>query len=163
MFQVGDKVVHPMHGAGVIDGIVTEKIGSAVQDYYVFKMPVGGLVLKIPIATSQVIGLRGIVSAEEAAALLEAIGSMEVDMTSNWNHRYRENMDRLKSGDLYAVARVIKGLTYRDSERGLSNGERKMLHTAKQILVSELVLALEQESRQIENRINSAMLGEKAG
>lgn len=163
MFHIGDKVVHPMHGAGVIDGIVTEKIGSAVQDYYVFKMPVGGLVLKIPIATSQVIGLRGIVSAEEAAALLEAIGSMEVDMTSNWNHRYRENMDRLKSGDLYAVARVIKGLTYRDSERGLSNGERKMLHTAKQILVSELVLALEQESRQIENRINSAMLGEEAG
>lgn len=163
MFQIGDKVVHPMHGAGVIDGIVTEKIGSAVQDYYVFKMPVGGLVLKIPVATSQVIGLRAIVSAEEAAALLEAIGSMEVDMTSNWNHRYRENMDRLKSGDLYAVARVIKGLTYRDSERGLSNGERKMLHTAKQILVSELVLSLEQESRQIENRINGAMLGEKVG
>ena len=102
-------------------------------------------------------------SAEEATALIEAIGSMEVDMTSNWNHRYRENMERLKSGDLYAVARVIKGLTYRDSERGLSNGERKMLHTAKQILVSELVLSLEQESRQVENRINVAMLGEKAG
>ncbi len=163
MFHIGDKVVHPMHGAGVIDGIVTEKIGSAMQDYYVFKMPVGGLVLKIPVATSQIIGLRGIVSAEEATALIEAIGSMEVDMTSNWNHRYRENMERLKSGDLYAVARVIKGLTYRDSERGLSNGERKMLHTAKQILVSELVLSLEQESRQVENRINVAMLGEKAG
>ena len=163
MFHIGDKVVHPMHGAGVIDGIVTEKIGSAVQDYYVFKMPVGGLVLKIPVATSQIIGLRGIVSAEEATALIQAIGSMEVDMTSNWNHRYRENMERLKSGDLYAVARVIKGLTYRDSERGLSNGERKMLHTAKQILVSELVLSLEQESRQVENRINVAMLGEKAG
>ena len=163
MFHIGDKVVHPMHGAGVIDGIVTEKIGSAMQDYYVFKMPVGGLVLKIPVATSQIIGLRGIVSEEEATALIEAIGSMEVDMTSNWNHRYRENMERLKSGDLYAVARVIKGLTYRDSERGLSNGERKMLHTAKQILVSELVLSLEQESRQVENCINVAMLGEKAG
>ena len=163
MFQIGDKVVHPMHGAGVIDGIVTEKIGSAVQDYYVFKMPVGGLVLKIPIATSEIIGLRSIVSFEEASALIEAIGSMKVDMTSNWNHRYRENMERLKSGDLYAVARVIKGLTYRDNERGLSNGERKMLHTAKQILVSELVLSLEQESRQVESRINAAMLGEKVG
>ena len=163
MFHIGDKVVHPMHGAGVIDGIVTEKIGSAVQDYYVFKMPVGGLVLKIPIATSEIIGLRSIVSFEEASALIEAIGSMKVDMTSNWNHRYRENMERLKSGDLYAVARVIKGLTYRDNERGLSNGERKMLHTAKQILVSELVLSLEQESRQVESRINAAMLGEKVG
>ena len=163
MFHIPDKVVHPMHGAGVIDGIVTEKIGSVMQDYYVFKMPVGGLVLKIPVSTSQIIGLRSIVSFEEATALIEAISSMEVDMTSNWNHRSRENMERLKSGDLYAVARVIKGLTYRDNERGLSNGERKMLHTAKQILISELVLSLGQESRQIESRINVAMLGEKVG
>lgn len=163
MFHIGDKVVHPMHGAGVIDGIVTEKVGSAQQDYYVFKMPVGGLVLKIPVATSQIIGLRNIATAEEADALIAAISSMQVDMTSNWNHRYRENMERLKSGDLYSVAHVIKGLTQRDNERGLSNGERKMLHTAKQILVSELVLSLGADSREVENRINAAMLGEKAG
>lgn len=163
MFRIGDKVVHPMHGAGVIDGIVTEKIGAAKQDYYVFKMPVGGLVLKIPVATSQVIGLRNIVSAEEAAALIDAISSMQVDMTSNWNHRYRENMELLKSGDLHSVAHVIKGLTRRDSERGLSNGERKMLHTARQILISELVLAMGLDSREIESRINEVMLGEKAG
>ena len=163
MFQIGDKVVHPMHGAGVIDGIVTQKVGSASQDYYVFKMPVGGLVLKIPVATSQVIGLRGIVSAEEASELIEAIGTMQVDMTSNWNHRYRENMERLKSGNLHAVAHVIKGLTQRDNERGLSNGERKMLHTAKQILISELVLSMGEDSRAVETRINAAMLGDKAG
>lgn len=163
MFQIGDKVVHPMHGAGIIDGIVTEKIGSAMQDYYVFKMPVGGLVLKIPVATSDVIGLRDIVTCDEATALIDAISSMEVDMTNNWNHRYRENMERLKSGDLYAVARVIKGLTRRDTERGLSNGERKMLHTARQILVSELVLSMGKESREVESRVNAAMLGEKAG
>lgn len=163
MFHIGDKVVHPMHGAGVIDGIVTEKVGSEKQDYYVFKMPVGGLVLKIPVATSGLVGLRGIVTAEEANALIVAITSMQVDMTSNWNHRYRENMDRLKSGDLYSVAFVIKGLTQRDNERGLSNGERKMLHTARQILVSELVLSLGTDSRKVEDRINAAMLGEKAG
>ena len=163
MFHIGDKVVHPMHGAGVIDGIVTEKVGPAKQDYYVFKMPVGGLVLKIPVATSEIIGLRNIVSAEEANALIEAIATMRVDMTSNWNHRYRENMERLKSGDLHSVAVVIKGLTQRDNERGLSNGERKMLHTAKQILVSELVLSMETNSREVESRINAAMLGEKAG
>lgn len=163
MFHIGDKVVHPMHGAGVIDGIVTEKIGSSAQDYYVFKMPVGGLVLKIPVATSDVIGLRSIVTLEEARALISAIAAMDVDMTSNWNHRYRENMERLKSGDLHEVARVIKGLTHRDNERGLSNGERKMLHTAKQILVSELVLSLGCDSREVESQINAAMLGEKAG
>ena len=163
MFHIGDKVVHPMHGAGVIDGIVTEKVATAKQDYYVFKMPVGGLVLKIPVATSHVIGLRKIVSADEASALICSISSMQVDMTSNWNHRYRENMELLKSGDLHSVAHVIKGLTQRDNERGLSNGERKMLHTARQILVSELVLSMGADSREIEERINEAMLGEKAG
>ena len=163
MFHIGDKVVHPMHGAGVIDGIVTEKVGTAKQDYYVFKMPVGGLVLKIPVATSQVIGLRKIVSGDEASALIAAIPSMQVDMTSNWNHRYRENMELLKSGDLRSVAHVIKGLTKRDNERGLSNGERKMLHTARQILISELVLSMGVDSREIEGRINEAMLGEKVG
>lgn len=163
MFQIGDKVVHPMHGAGVIDGIVTEKVGTAKQDYYVFKMPVGGLVLKIPVVTSQVVGLRDIVTAEEANALLNDIVSMQVDMTSNWNHRYRENMELLKSGNLRSVAHVIKGLTRRDSERGLSNGERKMLHTARQILISELVLSMGVDSREVESRINDAMLGDKAG
>ena len=163
MFQIGDKVVHPMHGAGVIDGIVTEKVGPTRQDYYVFKMPVGGLVLKIPVATSDIIGLRNIATAEEADALISALAEMQVDMTSNWNHRYRENMERLKSGDLHAVAHVIKGLTQRDNERGLSNGERKMLHTARQILISELVLSMEADSREVEHRINAAMLGDKAG
>ena len=163
MFHIGDKVVHPMHGAGVIDGIVTEKVGPAKQDYYVFKMPVGGLVLKIPVATSEIIGLRNIVSEEEAIALINDITAMQVDMTSNWNHRYRENMERLKSGNLQSVALVIKGLTQRDNERGLSNGERKMLHTARQILVSELVLSMDADSREVESRINAAMLGEKAG
>ena len=163
MFQIGDKIVHPMHGAGVIDGMVTEKMAGAVADYYVFKMPVGGLVLKIPVASSETIGLRNIITREEAQTLLKAISEMDVEMNSNWNHRYRENMERLKSGNLYEVAHVIKGLTYRDTERMLSNGERKMLHTAKQILISELVLCTEQDSRAVERQVYLAMVGEQAG
>lgn len=163
MFCIGDKVVHPMHGAGVIDGIVTEKVGANVQEYYVFKMSVGGLVLKIPVATSHLVGLRTIVDAPAAEALLCAIPTLEVDVISNWNHRYRENMQKLKSGDLYEVAKVIKGLVIRDRQRGLSNGERKMLHTAKQILISEMVLSMEQEYQSVEHKINAAMAGERAG
>ena len=163
MFSIGDKVVHPMHGAGIIDGVVTEKIGMSSQDYYVFKMPVGGLVLKIPVASSHLVGLRNIVDVATATELIAAISHMDVDMTSNWNRRYRENMERLKSGNLYEVARVIKGLSYRDNERGLSNGERKMLHTAKQILISEMVLVMGQEYQIVEQRINSAMSGDMAG
>ena len=157
MFSVGDLVVHPMHGAGVIDAIVREKVAGSTQDYYVFKMPVGGLLLKIPTANSQAIGIRSIIQRPEAEALIAAIPSMPVEENSNWNKRYRENMARLKSGDLYEVARVIKGLLYRERRRGLSNGERKMLHSAKQILVSELVLAEDSGYEEVEKRVERAM------
>lgn len=157
MFSVGDLVVHPMHGAGVIDAIVREKVAGSTQDYYVFKMPVGGLLLKIPTANSQAIGIRSIIQRPEAEALIAAIPSMPVEENSNWNKRYRENMARLKSGDLYEVAGVIKGLLYREKRRGLSNGERKMLHSAKQILLSELVLAEDSGYEELEKRVERAM------
>ncbi len=162
MFQVGDKVVHPMHGAGVIDSIVDEKIGGALQTYYVFRMSAGGLVLKIPVANSQVIGLRAVVDAAAADAVIAALGSLEIEVTANWNKRYRENLERLKSGDLYEVARVIKCLMSRDAQRGLSNGERKMLHSAKQIFISEMVLAKDVPYSDIEGQVNACLVGEGA-
>ena len=153
MFSVGDLVVHPMHGAGVIDAIVQEKVAGSTQDYYVFKMPVGGLLLKIPTANSQTIGVRSVIQRPEAEALIAAIPSLAVEESSNWNKRYRENLLRMKSGDLYEVARVIKGLMFRERKRGLSNGERKMLHTARQILLSELVLAEDSGYEEVERRV----------
>ena len=158
MFSVGDLVVHPMHGAGVIDAIVQEKVAGSTQDYYVFKMPVGGLLLKIPTANSQTIGVRSVIQRPEAEALIAAIPSLAVEESSNWNKRYRENLLRMKSGDLYEVARVIKGLMFRERKRGLSNGERKMLHTARQILLSELVLAEDSGYEEVERRVEQAML-----
>lgn len=158
MFSIGDLVVHPMHGAGVIDDIVQEKISGVVKEYYVFKMPVGGLVLKIPIANSQVIGIRGIISKTEAETLLSAIPELTVESNANWNKRYQENMLRLKSGDLYEVARVVKALMYRDLQRGLSTGERKMLHSARQIMLSEIVLVEECAYQEAESRLDRAMM-----
>ena len=158
MFSIGDMVVHPMHGAGVIDAIVREHAGGDTQDYYVFKMPIGGLLLKIPTANSAVIGIRAVVGRSEAERVIRSIPALDARMTSNWNQRYRENMLRLKSGDLYEVARVIKGLMHRDSEHGLSTGERKMLHNAKQILISELVVIKHAGYDEIETQVNQAML-----
>ena len=146
-----------MHGAGVIDDIVSERVGPASQDYYVFRMPVGGLVLKIPTTKSQLVGLRDVVGAGEISKLLEAIPALAADMNSNWNHRYRENMERMKSGDLFEVARVIKGLTIRDQKRGLSTGERKMLHSARQILISEIVLSKSVSYESVEEELNTAL------
>ena len=158
MFRVGDLVVHPMHGAGVIDDIVRERVAGSTQEYYVFKMPVGGLLLKIPIAKSQLIGLRAIIGRAEAEQLISSIPEIVVDQDSNWNKRYRENLERLKSGDLYQVARVIKGLMHRDRRRGLSTGERKMLHAARQILLSELVLSEHEAYVVMETRVDRAMM-----
>ena len=161
MFCIGDKVAHPMHGAGVIADIVREKVAGCVQDYYVFRLSTGGLVLKIPTASSGAVGLREVADRGTILELLAALPSLEVEMTANWNRRYRENLQRLKSGDLYEVARVIKGLSRRDSQQGLSTGERKMLHTAKQILISEIVLALGWEYEAVERSVNAAVSGEK--
>ena len=158
MFQVGDKIVHPMHGAGVIDSIVTKKVNGVVRDYYIMKLPMGGMLVMIPTQNSEEIGVRPIVGPDEADRVIASIPEIKVDMTANWNQRYRENMLRLKSGDLTEVARVVKGLAQRDGVRGLSTGERKLLHSAKQILISELVLSQECSYEEMEARINSALV-----
>lgn len=157
MFQPGDKIVHPMHGAGVVDSIVSKKVNGVTRDYYILKLPVGGMVVMIPTATSQAIGVRAVVDATEADKVIAAIPGLEVDMTPGWNQRYRENMVRLKSGDLLEVAAVVKGLSRRDEARGLSTGERKMLHTARQILLSELVMAQSASYEEMEQRVNLAL------
>ena len=111
----------------------------------------------IPTGNTQEIGVRPVVSGQEAESLIDAMEGIEVDMTQNWNRRYRENMVRLKSGDLLEVARVVKGLLLREDQRGLSTGERKMLHTAKQILISELVLAQSLPYKTVEENIDMVL------
>ena len=157
MFSIGDLVVHPMHGAGVIDDIVRERVAGTTKEYYVFKMPMGGLILKIPTENSQVIGIRKVISKEEADELLNEIPSIAVEHNANWNKRYQENLLRLKSGNLREVAQVVKGLMRRDTMRGLSTGERKMLHSAKQIMISELVLVLDSDYQSVEGWLDRAM------
>ncbi|MBQ4369676.1 MAG: CarD family transcriptional regulator [Oscillospiraceae bacterium] len=161
MFKVGDTIAHPMHGAGVISDIEERRINGVVRSYYVMRMPIGDMLVMIPVANSADIGVRGIISEEQADDLLAKIVSLETNMTQNWNRRYRENMLRIKSGDLVEVARVVKGLMERDIERGLSTGERSMLHSAKQILISELVLAKHSTYEEIEKKINGILLPAK--
>ena len=157
MFSIGDLVVHPMHGAGVIDDIVRERVAGTTKEYYVFKMPMGGLILKIPTENSHAIGIRKVISKAEADELMEEIPAIAVEHNANWNKRYQENLLRLKSGDLREVAQVIKGLMRRDTLRGLSTGERKMLHSAKQIMISELVLVLDSDYKSVEGQLDHVM------
>ena len=157
MFSIGDRIVHPLHGAGVIDSIEEKRISGVVRSYYVMKLPTGGMVVMIPTDSCDAIGVRQIMSSEEAESVLESIPDLDADMTNNWSRRYRENMQRIKSGDLYEVAAVVKGLMLREAAKGLSTGERKMLYQAKQILISEIVLAENTTYDDVEARLNSAM------
>lgn len=158
MFQIGDRVVHPMHGGGILESVVQKKVDGVMRDYYVMKLPNRSMVVLIPTIGCAEIGMRHVMPPDQADSILKAIPGLDVMMTSNWNHRYRENMDRLKSGDLLEVARVIKGLTLRDGKRGLSTGERKMLHSAKQILISELVLSKDMTYEAAEEALNTALV-----
>lgn len=141
MFNVGDKVVYPMYGAGVIESIEEKEILGETQKYYVMRMPIGDMKVMIPVNNVENIGLREVVDLGTVKQVLERLKSKEVDETTNWNRRYRTNMDKMKSGDIYEVADVVKSLMLREGEKGLSTGERKMLDNARQILISELALA----------------------
>ena len=157
-FRVGDRIAHPMHGAGVIDSIVSRRINGKDREYYVLKIPAGDMQVMIPVDASESIGVRPIVGSDEAERILEDLPGIQVSMTQNWNKRYRENMMKIKSGNLMEVATVVKGLTERERQRGLSTGERKMLHSAKQILISEIVLSKSASYEEVEARVNSAMV-----
>ena len=157
-FRVGDRIAHPMHGAGVIDSIVSRRINGKDREYYVLKIPAGDMQVMIPVDASESIGVRPIVGSDEAERILEDIPGIQVSMTQNWNKRYRENMMKIKSGNLMEVATVVKGLTERERQRGLSTGERKMLHSAKQILISEIVLSKSASYEEVAARVNSAMV-----
>lgn len=157
MFQVGDKIVHPMHGAGTIDDITSRKINGVTRDYYVLKLPAGGILVMVPTENCEDIGVRPVMTPGEAEKVIAALPALVVENDPNWNRRYRENMARLKSGDLMEVARVMKGLMLRDGKKGLSTGERKMLHSAKQILLSEIVLSGECSYEEAEGRIIEAL------
>ena len=157
MFQIGDMIAHPMHCAGVIDSIEEKKLNGCIRKYYILKMPSGGMVVMIPTESTEQIGVRPIVDAGAADELMASICKIDVEMTSNWNRRYRENMQRIKSGDLLEVARVVKGLMTRDNEKGLSTGERKMLLSAKQILISEIVLSKKLSYEEVESQLNASL------
>lgn len=157
MFAIGDYIAHPMHGAGVIDELITKKINGTEREYYVLRLPAGDMRVLVPVDGCEDIGVRPIIESSGARAVLDAFSDIEVSMTQNWNKRYRENMVKIKSGNLVEVATVVKGLMCRDKERGLSSGERKMLHSAKQILISELVISLNTSSSQIESFLDAAM------
>lgn len=154
MYSVGDRIVYPMHGAGIIESIEERVILGRRQNYYVLKMPLGDMKVMIPIENVGDIGIREIINTGEVDKVFAVLGENNANVNANWNKRYRENMVKIKSGDIYAVADVVRTLMLREKVKGLSTGERKMLNSARQILISELILAKNASQYEIEAAIN---------
>ena len=108
-FAVGDRIVHPLHGAGVIDSIENQRVCGVERSYYVMHIKMGDMLVKVPTDSSDAVGLRPIMKPEEAKKFLDYIGTIKPEMTQNWNRRYRENMSKLRSGNLKDVAEVVRG------------------------------------------------------
>jgi len=156
LFKIGDKVVYPMHGAGIIEAIEEKEILGEKREYYVLRLPIGNMKVMVPIANSREIGLREIINKQEVKKVLNLLKASGSPMPSNWNHRYRANLEKIKSGNIYAVAEVVRNLARREREKGLSSGEKRMLENAKQILISELALATEVEEDKARSLLDKA-------
>ena len=155
MFNIGDNIVYPMHGAGTISSIEEKEVLGEKQQYYIIKMP-GEVMVMVPTAKAEAMGVRNVIDENSANKVLQVLEKDETEMSNNWNKRYRENLDKMKTGNIYEVADVVRNLSFKQKEKGtLSTGEKKMLLNAKQILVSELVLAEHSSKEEIEKLIDN--------
>ena len=157
MYAIGDKIVYPMHGAGVIEKIEEKEILGQMRQYYVLKVPCGDMKIMIPVDTSDEIGVRTIMGADEIQNVVAVLEAASTEMPNNWNRRYRENMEKLKTGQALEVAEVVRNLTRTDRVKKLSAGEKKMLTNARQILLSEMVLAGDMDTASVDVLIDEAV------
>lgn len=157
LFSIGDRVVYPMHGAGIIEAIEEREILGQRKQYYIMKLPIGDMKVMIPVDGVDGVGLRQVIGQEDLGRVLDVLAGERTKMSTNWNRRYRANAEKLKSGNIFEVAEVVRNLTLREKEKGLSTGERKMLDSAKQILVSEVVLARDIPEAEAQTLLNQAM------
>lgn len=155
MFDVGDVVVYPHHGAGVIEGISEKDVEGETRTYFVLRMCQGNLTVMVPADNSDQVGMRNIISKKEVKKVFNVLGEGQSPMPANWNHRYKKNRDKLRSGDIFQVAEVVRNLSLRDMEKGLSSGEKRMLNQARDILASELMYAVDVEVQEAVRMIES--------
>lgn len=154
MFSKGDMAVYPAHGVGLIETIETQTIGGVDQSFYVMKILDNDMTIMIPTATSANVGLRAIISGDEVPKVIDILKERDIKITAQtWNRRYREYMDKIKTGSVFEVAVVLRDLFLLKEDKDLSYGERKMLDTAKNLLVKELSLAKQMEEGTIEQQI----------
>ena len=159
MFSIGDRIVYPMHGAGIIRKIEEKEILGQKRAYYILQLPGNDMNVMIPVEMDSSTGIRGVVPQQALQGVVDLLRSESTQMSSNWNRRHRENMEKLRSGEILQVAEVVRNLSRADRRRKLSAVETKMLGNARQILISELVLAGEMSAEEAAALVEQAVRG----
>lgn len=157
MLQVGDKVVYPMHGAGVIVGVEKCEILGEDKSYYVLQMPMGNMKVMIPTDHVENIGLRDVITSAEVERVRDVLQAEAEKAVGSWNKRFHANLARMKTGDIMDVAAVVRNLSVQDQIRKISSGERRLLDLAKQILLSELVYACQKTPEDLEKWLQNIL------
>ena len=157
MLHIGDKVVYPMHGAGIIAGIEQCEVMGEGKSYYVLRMPLGNMKVMIPTDNADNIGLRDVISDEGVNKVISVLQAPPEQVAGSWNKRFNANLMRMKSGDICDVAAVARNLILQDRVRKISSGERRLLDLAKQILVSELVYACDKTPDEVDEWLNGLL------
>ena len=141
-FKVGDRVVYPHHGAAVIEKKEVIEVAGEKREYLILKIAHGDMTLSVPTDKVDEVGMRPPISAEDVDDLFQLLGKKDVREPTNWSRRFKNHQEKLKSGDVYQVAEVVRNLALREATKGLSAGEKAMLVKARSVLVSELSFAL---------------------
>jgi len=156
-FKIGDAVVYPHHGVAVIEGRQHRIAFGQNRDYLVMKVAHGDLTLLVPVECAELVGRRETIGAEEAQEVLATLAKRDTHVPLNWSRRFKNHMTKLQSGDIYQVAEVVRNLTRRDRQRPLSAGEKRMLVTARRILVSELTVAMHLSPDAAEHSVDAVL------
>ncbi|HEX2240557.1 MAG TPA: CarD family transcriptional regulator [Actinomycetota bacterium] len=157
-FRVGDKVVYPHHGAAVIEGVEEKELFGEKREYFILKLAYGELTLMVPTDSTDEVGLRQVTPAREVSKVFKVLKKQEpTTNTTNWSRRFKANVEKLRSGDIYKVAEVVRSLHQRDKEKGLSAGEKRMLTKARQILVSELTFSKDVGEEEAEKLLDEVL------
>lgn len=157
MFKIGDNIVYPMYGAGIITDIVEKDFLGESRSYYCVSLPYCRMEAQVPVDNCDKLGVRNIIDQSRIKEVIEVLEGETEEMNPNWNKRYRNNTERMQTGDILEVAAVVRNLVRTDRDKPLSTGEKKLLNTAKQIIESELVYAggftMEEADEMVESHI----------
>ncbi|HTW11937.1 MAG TPA: CarD family transcriptional regulator [Solirubrobacteraceae bacterium] len=157
-FEIGDNVVYPHHGAGKVLKKEMKDVLGERREYLTIKILHNDMTVMVPTANAAVAGLRRVIDEETLVKVLAVLQDKCSEMPKNWNRRYKHNRDKIKTGDIYELAEVVRNLALRESEKGLSSGEKQMYTRAKKILASEMMYALGLDEEEVESHLTSVIL-----